>query len=212
MAVTKSQIVQWLEKLAAVYAENKEYLTQLDSAIGDADHGINMDRGFRKVAEKLPSVADSDIGTIFKTTGMTLMSTVGGASGPLYGTFYMRSAGPISGKDELDNNDLVSLLEAGVEGVAKRGRAVLGDKTMVDALTPALEAMKAAVEAGKDTNAVLEAAVKGANQGKEDTIPLQARKGRASYLGERSVGHQDPGATSSWLMLKTLMEVVEGSE
>jgi dihydroxyacetone kinase-like protein len=115
MAVTKSQIVQWLEKLAAVYAENKEYLTQLDSAIGDADHGINMDRGFRKVAEKLPSVADSDIGTIFKTTGMTLMSTVGGASGPLYGTFYMRSAGPISGKDELDNNDLVSLLEAGLK-------------------------------------------------------------------------------------------------
>lgn len=211
MAVTKSQIVQWLEKLAAVYAENRAFLTELDSAIGDADHGINMDRGFKKVLEKLPSVADKDIGNILKTTGMTLMSTVGGASGPLYGTFYMRSAGAVSDKEELDNNDLVSLFEAGVEGVAKRGRAELGDKTMVDALSPAVVAMKAAVEAGEDTNAVLEAAVNAADKGKKDTIPLQARKGRASYLGERSIGHQDPGATSSWLMLKTLMEVVEGS-
>jgi dihydroxyacetone kinase-like protein len=212
MAVTKAEIVQWLEKLAGVYAENRQYLTDLDSAIGDADHGINMDRGFKKVLEKLPSVADKDIGNILKSTGMTLMSTVGGASGPLYGTFFMRSGTAVADKEELENNDLVNLFEAGVEGVVKRGRAVLGDKTMVDAWTPAVAALKEAVEAGKDTNEVLEAAVNGADQGVQDTIPLQARKGRASYLGERSIGHQDPGATSSWLMLKTLLEVVEGND
>jgi dihydroxyacetone kinase-like protein len=212
MAVTKAEIVQWLEKLAGVYAENRQYLTDLDSAIGDADHGINMDRGFKKVLEKLPSVADKDIGNILKSTGMTLMSTVGGASGPLYGTFFMRSGTAVADKEELDNNDLVNLFEAGVEGVVKRGRAVLGDKTMVDAWTPAIAALKEAVEAGKDTYEVLEAAVNGADQGVQDTIPLQARKGRASYLGERSIGHQDPGATSSWLMLKTLLEVVEGND
>jgi dihydroxyacetone kinase-like protein len=212
MAVTKGQVVQWLERLAAVYAANKEFLTRLDSAIGDADHGINMDRGFKKVLEKLPTVADKDIGNILKTVGMTLMSTVGGAAGPLYGTFFMRSAGAVPDKEELDNDDLANLLEAGVDGVVKRGRAELGDKTMVDALTPAVEAMKAAVEAGQNVYEVLEAAVEAAEQGVEDTIPLQARKGRASYLGERSIGHQDPGATSSWLMLKTLLEVVEGSD
>jgi dihydroxyacetone kinase-like protein len=211
MAVTKAQIIAWLEGLAAVYAENKTFLTQLDSDIGDADHGINMDRGFRKVAEKLPSVADKDIGNILKTTGMTLMSTVGGASGPLYGTFFMRAATAVDAKEALDNEDLTALFDAAVQGVAKRGRAVLGDKTMIDALTPAVAAMKAAVEAGQDTNAVLEAATNAAEQGVQDTIPLQARKGRASYLGERSIGHQDPGATSSWLMLNTLLEVVRNS-
>ena len=210
MAVTKAQVVAWLEGLAAVYAENRAFLTDLDSAIGDADHGINMDRGFKKVAEKLPSVAEKDIGNILKSTGMTLMSTVGGASGPLYGTFFMRSGTAVGDKEALDNDDLIVLFEAGVEGLVKRGRAVLGDKTMVDAWTPAVAAMKEAVEAGKDTNAVLEAAVNSAEQGVQDTIPLQARKGRASYLGERSIGHQDPGATSSWLMLKKLLEVVSG--
>jgi dihydroxyacetone kinase-like protein len=210
MAVTKAQVVAWLEGLAAVYAENRAFLTDLDSAIGDADHGINMDRGFKKVAEKLPSVAEKDIGNILKSTGMTLMSTVGGASGPLYGTFFMRSGTAVGDKEALDNDDLIVLFEAGVEGLVKRGRAVLGDKTMVDAWTPAVAALKEAVEAGKDTIAVLEAAVEAAEQGVQDTIPLQARKGRASYLGERSIGHQDPGATSSWLMLKKLLEVVSG--
>jgi dihydroxyacetone kinase-like protein len=212
MAVTKSQIMQWLEGLAVVYAENRAFLTDLDSAIGDADHGINMDRGFKKVAEKLPSVADKDIGNILKTTGMTLMSTVGGASGPLYGTFFMRCGTAVEGKETLENDDLINLFEAGVEGLVKRGRAVLGDKTMVDAWTPVVVALKTAAAARKDTNAVLEAAVEAAEQGVQDTIPLQARKGRASYLGERSIGHQDPGATSSWLMLKKLLEVVEGNE
>ncbi len=211
MAVTKGQIFEWLQRLAVVYAENKEFLTQLDSAIGDADHGINMNRGFKFVVEKLSSMPDADISNLLKTTGMTLMAKVGGASGPLYGTFFMRAAGAISDKEELENGDLVNLLEAGVAGVVKRGRAELGDKTMVDALTPAVEAMKTAAEADQVVVVALEAAVDAAEQGMKDTIPMQARKGRASYLGERSIGHQDPGATSSWLMLKTLYEVVEES-
>ncbi|GAB4573815.1 MAG: dihydroxyacetone kinase subunit DhaL [Anaerolineae bacterium] len=206
--VTKSQIVRWLERAAAVLAENKTYLTELDSAIGDADHGINMDRGFKKVLEKLPTVADKDIGNILKTTGMTLISTVGGASGPLYGTFFMRSGMAMASKETLENGDLLELLKVGVEGIVQRGRPELGDKTMYDAWVPALEAMEAAIKNGADTVAVLEAGVAAAEEGMKATIPLQARKGRASYLGERSIGHQDPGATSSYLILNALLEAV----
>jgi dihydroxyacetone kinase-like protein len=209
MTVSKDQIVQWLEKTAVVLNLNKEYLTQLDSAIGDADHGTNMDRGFKKVAEKLPTVADKDIGNILKTVGMTLISSVGGASGPLYGTFYMRSGMAVAAKEELTAEDLVELLQAGVDGVIQRGRAQIGDKTMVDALTPAIEALQSAVADGKDTVDALREAVAAAGQGMKDTIPLQARKGRASYLGERSIGHQDPGATSSYLILNALLETLE---
>lgn len=206
--ITKDQIVRWIEKTAAVLTENKEYLTELDSAIGDADHGINMDRGFKKVMEKLPTVADKDIGNILKTAGLTLISSVGGASGPLYGTFFMRSGMVMAAKEELDNEDLFKLLQAGVEGVLQRGRPNLEDKTMYDAWAPALEAMQGALSAGKGTVELLETAVAAAEQGMKNTIPLQARKGRASYLGERSIGHQDPGATSSYLMLNALLETV----
>lgn len=207
--VTRDQIVQWLEKLAAVLSENKEYLTQLDSAIGDADHGINMTRGFNKVMEKLPSVADKDIGNILKTVGMTLISSVGGASGPLYGTFFMRSGMATAAKEELDNEDLYELLQAGVDGIVQRGRPKLGDKTMFDTWAPALEAYKSALEQGQDTVGILQSALVAAEQGMKETIPMQAKKGRASYLGERSIGHQDPGATSSYLMLKALLDTVE---
>ena len=207
--VTKDQIVRWLEKTAAVLQENKTYLTELDSAIGDADHGTNMDRGFKKVMEKLPTVADKDIGNILKTTGMTLISSVGGASGPLYGTFFMRSGMAMAAKEELSSDDLFQLLQAGVEGILQRGRPNLEDKTMYDAWAPALEAMQGALSAGKGTVEVLETAVTAAEQGMKNTIPLQARKGRASYLGERSIGHQDPGATSSYLMLNALLEAVK---
>jgi dihydroxyacetone kinase-like protein len=207
--ITKDQIVRWLEKTAAVLEENRSYLTELDSAIGDADHGTNMHRGFKKVMEKLPTVADKDVGNILKTTGMTLISSVGGASGPLYGTFFMRSGMAMAAKEELSDDDLFKLLQAGVEGVLQRGRPNLEDKTMYDAWAPAMEAMQKALSAGKGTVEILETAVAAAEQGMKNTIPLQARKGRASYLGERSIGHQDPGATSSYLILNALLETVK---
>lgn len=210
MTVTRDQIVQWLKKTAAVVSENKEYLTQLDAAIGDADHGINMDRGFRKVMEKLPSVVDKDIGNILKTTGMTLISSVGGAAGPLYGTFYLRSGMAVPAKEELGVDDLVKLLQAGVDGIVQRGRTELEDKTMFDTWAPALKALNTSVANGDDQMTAMRSAVSAAEQGMKDTIPLQARKGRASYLGERSIGHQDPGATSSYLILKALLETMEG--
>lgn len=208
MAVTRDQIVKWLEAVTAVMNENKAYLTQLDSDIGDADHGINMSRGFNKVQEKLPTVADKDIGNIMKTTGMTLISSVGGASGPLYGTFFMRAGMAVMSKEELSSEDLWKMLQAGVEGILQRGRAEVGDKTMVDAWNPAMTALETAVEAGEDLQTALQKAVTAAEEGMKATIPLQARKGRASYLGERSIGHQDPGATSTHLMLKALLETV----
>jgi phosphoenolpyruvate---glycerone phosphotransferase subunit DhaL len=208
MTVSRDQVVAWLNTTAAVLAQNKEYLTQLDSAIGDADHGINMDRGFRKVMEKLPGVADKDIGNILKTTGMTLISSVGGASGPLYGTFYMRAGMAVAAKEELNGEDLVKMLQAGVDGVVQRGRPKLEDKTMFDAWAPAMEALKAALANGSDIVVALQAAVAAAEQGMRNTIPMLAKKGRASYLGERSIGHQDPGATSSYLVLKALLDSV----
>lgn len=208
--VTNAQIVNWLERSAAVLAENKDYLTQLDSAIGDADHGSNMDRGFRKVAEKLPAVATSDIGNILKTTGMALMSSVGGASGPLYGTFFMRAGQSTVGKTEIDGRELAAMLRAGVEGILQRGRAVLEDKTMFDAWSPALAALDAALDANQPLPEAMAAAVAGAETGLKATIPLVARKGRASYLGERSAGHQDPGATSTYLILKALHDAITG--
>lgn len=207
--VSREQIVHWLEGTAAVLNANKDYLTQLDSAIGDADHGTNMDRGFQKVMEKLPTVVDKDIGNILKTVGMTLISSVGGASGPLYGTFFMRGGMAADAKEELSDEDLVAVLQSSVDGVIQRGRAQPGDKTMIDALTPAMTALRAAVDNGRGVVGAMEDAVGAAEQGMKDTIPLQARKGRASYLGERSIGHQDPGATSSYLILNALLEALK---
>ena len=210
MVVTKAQIIAWIEATAQVIQANKDYLTQLDSPIGDADHGINMSRGFGKVMEKLPSVVDTDIGTILKTIGMTLMSSVGGASGPLYGTFFMRAGTSAAAKQELSGDDLFNLLQAGVDGVVQRGRAQLQDKTMYDAWVPALTALRASLDDGKTIVVAMEESVAAAERGRNDTIPLQARKGRASYLGERSIGHQDPGATSTHLILKALLDALQG--
>jgi dihydroxyacetone kinase-like protein len=209
MVVTKAQIIAWIEATAKVIQANKDYLTQLDSPIGDADHGINMSRGFSKVMEKLPSVVDTDIGTILKTIGMTLMSSVGGASGPLYGTFFMRAGTSAAAKQELSGDDLFNLLQAGVDGVVQRGRAQLQDKTMYDAWVPALAALRAGLDKDQPILAAVEEAVVAAERGRNDTIPLQARKGRASYLGERSIGHQDPGATSTHLILKALLDTLQ---
>jgi dihydroxyacetone kinase-like protein len=203
MTISRDAVLDWVKQFAAVIAENKEYLTQLDADIGDGDHGTNMHRGMQAVLAKLPGVSDKDIGTILKTVGLTLVSTVGGAGGPLYGTFFMQMGTTTSGKMELTLNDWVAALQAGVNGVIMRGKANLGDKTMVDALTPAVEAAKNAEHNGASLSDALRASAAAAAQGMEATIPLVARKGRASYLGERSAGHQDPGATSSHLLLQT---------
>ena len=165
-----------------------------------------MDRGFTKVVEKLPTVTDKDIGNILKTVGMTLISSVGGASGPLYGTFYMRAGMAAGANEGLTDEELVTMLQAGVDGLIQRGRANLGDKTMVDVWLPVLDAMRANITDGKDTIANLTDAVSVADQAMKDTIPMQAKKGRASYLGERSIGHQDPGATSTYLLLCALRD------
>ncbi len=206
--VTKQHILQWLQAVAIALEHNKDYLIELDAAIGDADHGINMNRGFQKVVSQLPSVAEQDIGNILKTVSMTLISTVGGASGPLYGTMFLRSSTAVAGKSELTDEDMVALLEAAVDGIIQRGKANLGDKTMLDALSPASDAFKQAVANGASTQQALQHAVTAAEQGMKDTIPLVAKKGRASYLGDRSANHQDPGATSTYLILKTLLETV----
>ncbi len=202
MTITRDDVINWLNEYGRVIAENKDYLTQLDSAIGDADHGANMDRGFKAALSKLPTVADKDIGTLLKSVGMTLVQTVGGAGGPLYGTFFMQAGTTAANKMELTTADWSAALEAALNGVVARGKAQLNDKTMVDALTPASNALKQAVADGVDQNEALRRSAAAAEQGMKDTIPLVARKGRASYLGERSAGHQDPGATSSYLLIK----------
>jgi phosphoenolpyruvate---glycerone phosphotransferase subunit DhaL len=206
MPITTEDTVRWLQQLAHVLHENRDYLTQLDSAIGDADHGINMDRGFKAVIDKLPTVENMDIGSILKTVGTTLVSTVGGASGPLYGTAFLRAGMATSGKHELYEADVVTLLEAALEGIKARGKAQPGEKTMLDALTPALVAAKDAEAQNLGLSQLLHRAADAAETGMKATIPMLATKGRASYLGERSIGHQDPGATSSWLILKTLAD------
>lgn len=203
MSISRDDVLVWIEGTAAILKENREYLIKLDAAIGDADHGANMDRGFRAVMEKLPELSDKDIGTIFKTTGMTLLSKVGGAGGPLYGTFYLQMGMISAGKMELTLEDWIEALQAAVDGVVMRGKAELGDKTMVDALIPAVEALRAASANGRSLTDALCDSAKAAEEGMTATIPLVARKGRASYLGERSAGHQDPGATSSYLILQT---------
>ncbi|TMB92408.1 MAG: dihydroxyacetone kinase subunit L [Chloroflexi bacterium] len=206
--MTNEDILRWLERIADVLHENAAYLTQLDSAIGDADHGINMDRGFTAVRAKFPTMATMDIATQLKTVGTTLVSTVGGASGPLYGTAFLRAGVAVAGKQQLGPADFVALLEAFLGGIVARGKAQPGEKTMVDALTPALAAAKEALNEGLPLKELSSRATQAAEEGMKATIPLLATKGRASYLGERSVGHQDPGSTSSWLILRSLTEVV----
>ena len=206
--MTNEDNLRWLEHIADVLHENAAYLTQLDSPIGDADHGVNMDRGFKAVRDKFPSMAEMDISTQLKTVGMTLVSTVGGASGPLYGTAFLRAGTAVAGKGELDTADIVAMLEAFLGGIVARGKANPGEKTMVDALTPAVNAAKQALAEGVTAKELALRATQAAEEGMKATVPLLATKGRASYLGERSIGHQDPGATSSWLILRSLAEIL----
>lgn len=199
--IDRDAVLNWIKTLDAVYTENRQYLTDLDSAIGDADHGINMARGFSKVVEKVDGT-DKDIAGLFKDVGMTLVSTVGGASGPLYGTFFLRAGIAVGDRETLDGAAIVKLFDAGLEGIKQRGKAQMEDKTMVDAMQPAVDALKAAVDADKPLAEALSDATTAAETGMKATIPLQARKGRASYLGERSMGHQDPGATSTFMLFR----------
>ncbi len=189
----------------------KDFLTQLDNEIGDGDHGINLSRGFKSVVAKLPTLADKDIGTILKGVGTQLVSTVGGASGPLYGTAFMKAGNVCKGKTELTDAEFVAAFEAAVNGVKMRGKAVEGEKTMLDALCPAYVALKAGIDGGKSLTDALADGVDAAAKGVEYTKTIIATKGRASYLQERSLGHQDPGATSSLYMLQTALEVLRAA-
>ena len=212
MSLGHDDVVRWIRAFAAEVGAKKEQLTQLDAAVGDGDHGINMDRGMSAVVAKVDAASDEqDIGALLKTVGMTLVSTVGGAGGPLYGTLFLQMGTAVSGKDELGPDDWAAALEAGIAGVQARGKAEPGDKTMIDALIPGRDALKSALAEGASFEDALRQSADAAGQGMRDTIPLVARKGRASYLGERSAGHQDPGATSSHLLLEAAAETWGGS-
>lgn len=211
MYIEKKHILSWLELCAKTYQENQEFLTDLDRDIGDADHGLNMNRGFKKVAETLPKVAEQNIATILKNTGMTLLSSVGGASGPLYGTLFIRMSAAVGTREQLTFEELIDALKSGVDGVVSRGKAELGDKTMCDVWLPVLQSIKASLAQGQSPDHLLSEMVELAEHNAVATIEMQAKKGRASYLGERSVGHQDPGATSSLLMIKALQQAIAGN-
>lgn len=210
LSVPYDDVVRMVRVFAATIAESKTYLTELDSAIGDADHGINMDRGFQAVLAKVDVLPPGDVGSLFKTVGMTLVSTVGGAGGPLYGTLFLQLGVATAGKSEISAEGWAAALAAAVQGVQARGKAELQDKTMVDALVPARDAFVAAIGEGASFKEALGRSAAAGEEGMKGTIPLVARKGRASYLGERSAGHQDPGATSSFLLLKTIAETWGG--
>jgi len=204
--VSTDDLVAWIRAFRDAVHQHKDELTRLDSEIGDADHGSNMTRGLDAVVAKLDP-APANAADLFKTVGMTLVSSVGGASGPLYGTFFLRM-GPALSSGDVDATALGTALRAGVEGVVARGKAELGDKTMIDALSPALDAWDAAVAEGADAAGAARAAADAAARGRDATEPLVARKGRASYLGERSAGHLDPGATSATLLLEALRDTL----
>ncbi|WP_454044263.1 dihydroxyacetone kinase subunit DhaL [Cellulosimicrobium sp. Marseille-Q8652] len=207
--------VAWADRWARLSAEriaaSKDELTELDRQIGDGDHGENLDRGYRAVVAKLDvTETPEQIGDVLKLVATTLMSSVGGASGPLYGTAYLRAA-KVTGLAELDPQGVVALLEGALEGITARGKAVVGEKTMVDAWQPAVDAAEAAAHDGATTAEVLDAAARAARAGAEATVPLVATKGRASYLGERSADHQDPGATSTAILLEAARDAAAGS-
>ena len=195
------KVLEIIRAIGLKMEAEKEYLTELDQPIGDSDHGINMARGFAAVEGKLPDLEGKDIGTILKTVGMTLVSTVGGASGPLYGSAYMKAGMALAGKEEMDMDDFLSMMDTAVQAVEQRGKATVEEATMLDAMVPSLKTMK-------DVREALEAGVRAAWAGAEHTKDLVATKGRASYVGERGLGHQDPGATSYSYMLEVIAGLV----
>ncbi|MBP3853915.1 MAG: dihydroxyacetone kinase subunit L [Erysipelotrichaceae bacterium] len=206
--VNTKECIRILVAISNAMEENAQFLTDLDAAIGDSDHGINLSRGFKKVEEILPTLADKPLDALFKKVGMTLVSTVGGASGPLYGTAFMKAGAALKEKEAMNIEEFIDAMEAAVGGVQMRGKAQQGEKTMLDAMIPAVQAMNAAKDKGQDAETILQAGVQAAKEGVEYTKTIIATKGRASYLGERSIGHQDPGATSFTILLETIANEV----
>jgi phosphoenolpyruvate---glycerone phosphotransferase subunit DhaL len=206
--VTVDDLVAWIHRFSEVITEHADELTQLDSAIGDADHGTNMRRGCRAAVEALAAAEPEDVLGFGRAIAMKVISTVGGASGPLYGSFFLALGTAGGSTPSLDAASTVAALKAAVESVRSRGKAEPGDKTMLDALLPAIAAMEASLDEGGSLSDALQAGTAAAEEGMTSTIPMLARKGRASYLGERSIGHQDPGATSSWLLIRSAAETL----
>jgi phosphoenolpyruvate---glycerone phosphotransferase subunit DhaL len=207
MGVSRQDVLRWLSALQKVFAENRQQLTDLDSAVGDGDFGISLDRGFTAVEAELTAKPPADLRAVFQTVATVLIKTMGGSSGPLLGTFFLRAGAACAEKSELAPADVVALFQAGVEGMQQRGKAERGDKTMMDAWLPAVDAMRGALEAGGGPTEILDRATAAAAAGAEATKSMSARKGRASYLGDRSVGHPDPGAIAAHLMLKAAADV-----
>ena len=206
MAVDREDVLRWLGALQQVFSQNAQRLTDLDSAVGDGDFGFSLDRGFTAVQAELTANPPADIRSAFQNVAATLIKTMGGSSGPLLGTFFLRAGAASAGKSGLEPADVVAAFQAGVDGLQQRGKAAPGDKTMLDALLPAMDAMRGALQGGGGLTEILERGAAAAEAGMRATISMQARKGRASYLGERSVGHQDPGATAAHLLLKAAAE------
>ena len=207
MAVGTPDVLRWLSALQKVFAENRQQLTDLDAAVGDGDFGISLDRGFTAVQEELSANPPADLRAVFQKVANVLIKTMGGSSGPLFGTFFLRAGAACADKSELAPADVVALFQAGVDGLQQRGKAALGDKTMMDAWLPAVDAMRGALQAGNGLTEILESATAAAEAGMRATIDMQARKGRGSYLGERSIGHQDAGATATYMLFKAAAEV-----
>lgn len=209
MAIGATQLVDIMDAMAQVLHENKQYLSELDAAIGDGDHGVNMDKGFGHVKEKLAAEPES-VEAVLKTTAMTLISQVGGASGPLYGTLFLKASAAVKGEQSIGLDTFCALLDAGVAGVKTRGKSEKGEKTMLDVLVPSLDALTQSVQQGATPEQAMDAMMQAADAGVQYTKTIPATKGRASYLGERSIGHIDPGAMSSYLMLKVIADYVCG--
>ncbi|MBY7025885.1 MULTISPECIES: dihydroxyacetone kinase subunit DhaL [Clostridium] len=210
--VTVKEVKDILIKVEKVIEENKLYLSELDAAIGDGDHGLNMNKGFKAVIEKIKDLPEDDLGNIFKNSGMALVSNVGGASGPLYGTAFMKAAMVVNKKSEMDINDFVKVLEEALGGIKMRGKGQEGEKTMIDTLSPSIEAAKKSIGENKSVKEVLLEIKEAAKSGMEHTKDIVATKGRASYVGERSIGHIDAGATSMYLILNTIVEELTKEE
>ncbi len=204
-------LLKIIDNMGKAIIKNKELLTDLDRAIGDSDHGINMSKGFTAVLGKLDEMEDMDWGTILKTVAMTLISNIGGASGPLYGTAFLRAATVVNGKMKVESEDVLKMFEEAIKGIKIRGKSDKGDKTMLDALIPAYESLKESIEKEEDIIKAFEKAEKSAMDGVEYTKAIIARRGRASYLGKRSIGHQDPGATSSYILIKVISDTLKES-